>query len=112
MAPLLSPSLHEFGISSRNGFLPDQLPLERLSNVYYQPWERIIAEFPALVMSRQLRSQIDSLPTLLISLLSSELEQQRAYSILSFMSHGYIWGGSIASEVRLFILQERAAHNN
>lgn len=91
--------LDNFGICSSNGFLPRQLPLQYLPDPYYQPWEDIIADFPGLLNSQQLRSVVDGLPVLSIMRLKSEREQQRAYVILSFMTHGYIWGGENASEV-------------
>ena len=41
---------------------------------------------------------IDRLPIIPTSHLDTEPEWRRAYSILSFMAHGYIWGGEKPSE--------------
>jgi indoleamine 2,3-dioxygenase len=92
-------SLEKFGISHRNGFLPDELPLQYLPNIHYQPWEVIARDIPALTTEHRIRQEIDNLPILSTSKLSTEREWQRAYILLSLFTHGYIWGGETPSEV-------------
>ena len=92
--------LEDFGVSPQNGFLPDQLPLWRLPDSYYERWERIVGQLHSLLRTNQLRQEIDSLPILSLSRLTAENEWQRAYLLLSLMTHGYIWGGEYPSEVR------------
>lgn len=58
-------------------------------------------ELPQLLESDRLREKVDALDLLSTSDLDSEAEWQRAYSLLSFMTHGYIWGGQSPSEVRI-----------
>lgn len=98
MLPEVNLNLAEFGISSGNGFLPDEFPLTRLPGTYYQPWEDLISALPILVKERILRSRVDELPVLSVSYLTTEAEWQRAYVILGFLTHAYIWCGPIASQ--------------
>lgn len=87
------PDLSDYGISPTNGFLPDVLPLTRLPDPYYNKWEAIAANLQALILSKRLRAVIDRLPVLSTIGLEHDSEWRRAYSILCFMAHGYIWGG-------------------
>lgn len=97
LAPI--PRLEDYGLSPKTGFLPIELPLQRLPHPAYDKWERIINNFQSLLLSKRLRTVIDRLPVLPTSHLESEPEWRRAYSMLAFMAHGYIWGGEKPSEV-------------
>lgn len=94
------PRLDDYGISPVSGFLPDQLPLQRLPDPYYAKWETIVSNLQGLLLSRRLRPVANSLPILSTAHLRSEAEWRRAYSILAFITHAYIWGGDGAAEVR------------
>ncbi|KAJ5093335.1 Indoleamine 2-3-dioxygenase [Penicillium angulare] len=85
--------LDEYSVSSANGFLPAELPLARLPGTYYEPWETIATDLPSLIRSGNIRLLVDSLPILEPSFLKTESEWRRAYSVLGFLMHGYIWGG-------------------
>jgi indoleamine 2,3-dioxygenase len=100
------PSLHDYGISVRYGFLPDELPLEVLPDPYYRKWESLVANLQALILSRRLRQVVSQLPVLSTGNLRSLPEWRRAYVLLAFTTHGYIWGGDKPEEVRkkFFIL--------
>ncbi|EGR47493.1 uncharacterized protein TRIREDRAFT_64330 [Trichoderma reesei QM6a] len=87
------PVLADYGISPTHGFLPGTLPLTRLPDPYYNKWEAIVANLQALILSRRLRGVIDRLPVLSTIGLEHDAEWRRAYSLLCFMAHGYIWGG-------------------
>lgn len=87
------PVLSDYGISPEHGFLPDVLPLTRLPDPYYNKWEAVAANLQALVLSRRLRGVVDHLPVLSTVGLEHDAEWRRAYSLLCFMAHGYIWGG-------------------
>lgn len=87
------PVLADYGISPTRGFLPQRLPLTRLPDPYYNKWEAIVANLQALVLSRRLRGVVDRLPVLTTEGLEHDAEWRRAYSLLCFMLHGYIWGG-------------------
>ena len=98
LSPL--PRLDDYGISREYGFLPSDLPLERLPNPYYHKWEAVVSNLQGLIPTKRLRGVIDHLPILSTTGLEHESEWRRAYSILGFLAHGYIWGGDSPSEVR------------
>ena len=86
-------SLEEYGISPEYGFLPSKPPLNCLSNAYYAKWESIISNLQPLLLSKRIRTMIDGLPVLSTRHLHDEPEWRRAYVVLVFMLHGYVWGG-------------------
>ncbi|KAG9241296.1 indoleamine 2,3-dioxygenase-like protein [Calycina marina] len=92
------PILENYGLSQDYGFLPAQLPLERLPDPYYNKWEAIVANLQGLILSKRLCGVIDRLPVLTTAGLEHDAEWQRAYSLLCFMAHGYVWGGDRPSE--------------
>jgi len=92
------PHLADYGISPTRGFLPDQLPLTRLPDPYYNKWEAIVANLQGLILSKRLRAVIDRLPVLSTVGLYHESEWRRAYMLLCFMAHAYIWGGDSPSD--------------
>ncbi|RDW62808.1 indolic compounds 2,3-dioxygenase-like protein [Coleophoma crateriformis] len=93
------PNLADYGISPEYGFLPAELPLERLPDPYYNKWEAIVLNLQGLILSKRLRGVIDRLPVLSTIGLEHDSEWRRAYSLLGFMAHGYIWGGDSPAEV-------------
>jgi len=92
------PVLADYGLSPTHGFLPEVLPLTRLPDPYYNKWEAIAANLQALILSKRLRGVADRLPVLSTIGLEHDAEWRRAYSLLSFMAHGYIWGGDSPSD--------------
>ncbi|KAL8673963.1 MAG: hypothetical protein Q9168_001606 [Polycauliona sp. 1 TL-2023] len=92
------PILEHYGISSQYGFLPMELPLAVLPDPYYNQWETIVANLQALLLSKRLRGVIQTTPVLSISRLRQPAEWRRAYVLLSFMAHAYIWGGDTPEE--------------
>ncbi|KAL7621014.1 hypothetical protein AAE478_008326 [Parahypoxylon ruwenzoriense] len=84
---------------SRNGFIPSREPLRRLSSPYYTPWESILDNLPLLIREKTIRRAIDNLQVLSTSKLLTEEEWRRAYVVLSFLTHAYIWGGEEASDI-------------
>lgn len=101
------PCPEDYDVSSENGFLPDQLPLQTLPHPYYGKWEAIVANLQALLLSKRLRAVINDLPVITTSRLKTAAELRRAYVLLSFMSHAYIWGDDVPAEVRLLDVNER-----
>ena len=93
------PFLEDYGLSEHYGFLSDDLPIERLSHPYYKEWEAVVANLQALLLSRRLKARINALPIVTPSRLRTEAEWRRAYMLLSFMAHAYIWGGDKPEEV-------------
>ncbi|KAI0883783.1 indoleamine 2,3-dioxygenase [Annulohypoxylon maeteangense] len=84
---------------SKNGFLPAREPLRRLPSSYYAPWETLLDDLPLLIKERRIRKAVDRMQGLSTNKLHTEEEWRRAYVVLSFLSHAYIWGGEKASEV-------------
>ncbi|KAK3944375.1 indoleamine-dioxygenase [Diplogelasinospora grovesii] len=91
-------SFNESGIST-NGFLPDQAPLQTLPDPYYAPWERLVQHLPACLKNQTLRSEVGKLPLLSVNRLATEPEWRRAYVMLVFLAHAYIWGGVKPAEI-------------
>ncbi|KAL1592708.1 Indoleamine 2,3-dioxygenase [Paraconiothyrium brasiliense] len=98
MIPSL-PRLEDYDVSPQNGFLPSEVPLEILPDAYYQPWETIARSFQSLILAKRLRRIIDTLPVLSTEFLLTEAEWRRAYSILGFMAHAYVWGGDRPADI-------------
>ncbi|KAF2221919.1 Indoleamine 2,3-dioxygenase [Elsinoe ampelina] len=92
------PRLEDYDVSEVNGFLPTDSPLATLSDPYYRPWENVIQNLQPLVLSKRLRGVVDNLPVLSTDYLKTDQEWRRAYVILAFISHAYIWGGDTPSE--------------
>lgn len=88
----------DFGVTS-NAFLPEQQPLSRLPDQYYAPWETIVSSLSSHIQQQTLRQEVDRLPVLSTDRLASEAEWRRAYVVLGFLTHAYVWGGDVASEV-------------
>lgn len=99
MIPSPEINLDDYAVSPAHGFLPTGLPLQRLPNDYYAPWENIAVRLPDLIQTGQIRHLIDALPVLTTTWLVTESEWRRAYSILGFFSHAYIWGGEKPKDV-------------
>ncbi|KAF9977612.1 hypothetical protein BGZ73_005466 [Actinomortierella ambigua] len=86
------PVLEDYELSPRYGFIPDEVPLERLPQAYYQPWENIADRLIELIQSKKLRDEVHQLPLLDIDKLETVREKRRAYQMLGFIAHSYLWG--------------------
>ena len=93
------PRLSDYDVSPLNGFLPTDLPLDVLPDPYYQPWETVVRNFQGLILTKRLRRVIDALPVLSTDLLLTQAEWQRAYSVLGFFAHAYVWGGDRPADI-------------
>ena len=93
------PNPEDYNVSTTNGFLPDEPPLEILPDPYYQQWEAVARNLQGLILSRRLRELVDRIPVLSTERLETEAEWRRAYSVLGFIAHAYIWGGDEPAEV-------------
>ncbi|EPS43295.1 hypothetical protein H072_2722 [Dactylellina haptotyla CBS 200.50] len=92
------PRLEDYSISATTGFLPDIAPLTTLEDLYYAPWETAVSNLQPLLLSKKIRTVVEKLPVLSTERLKTEPEWRRAYVILSFLSHSYIWGDKTPSE--------------
>jgi indoleamine 2,3-dioxygenase len=93
------PRLSDYDVSALHGFLPTDPPCDRLADPYYQPWEDVIFSLHTLTLTKRIRSTIDRLPVLSTKYLRNLAEWRRAYSILGFMVHSYVWGGYTPADV-------------
>ncbi|KAL4941828.1 hypothetical protein BDV06DRAFT_222738 [Aspergillus oleicola] len=98
---LLSPdfSLDEYEVSPRNGFLPDAPPLQCLPDPYYAPWEAVAQDLTARIRNGTIREAVNKLPVLSPSNLKTTPEWRRAYVVLSYLTHAYVWGGETPKDV-------------
>ena len=91
-------NLHKYAVT-KNAFLPAASLPDRLSDPYYDPWERACADIPSLIRDGTIRDVVARLPVLSADRLSGEPEWRRAYSMLSFLMHAHVWGGDKPAEV-------------
>ncbi|PLB53423.1 Indoleamine 2,3-dioxygenase subfamily [Aspergillus steynii IBT 23096] len=92
------PALADYGISPSHGFLPSEAPLDILPDPYYTKWEWTVLNMQSLLLSRRIREVVDRMPMLSTVYLASEGEWRRAYVVLGFILHGYVWGGNKPAE--------------
>lgn len=93
------PSLHDYNVSAEYGFLPSDWPAAASLLPHYERWEDLCSNLPHLLESRRLRFAVRELPVLYPDHLETEAQLRKAYSLLSFLAHAYIWGGDQAEEV-------------
>lgn len=93
------PLLDDYDISPKYGFLSSEPPLDFLPDPIYQPWETVARNLQKLLLTKKLRGVVDALPVLSTDALVTEAEWRRAYVILAFITHAYIWGGDTPAEV-------------
>lgn len=91
MIPIPRPE--DYDVSPLNGFLPAEPPLERLPDPYYEPWEYIMKNLQGLILSKRLHEVVNRMPVLSTNRLTDDAQWRRAYSVLGFIAHAYIWGG-------------------
>ncbi|KAF9891894.1 hypothetical protein FE257_002857 [Aspergillus nanangensis] len=92
------PALADYNISPDHGFLPTEPPLDILPDPYYSKWEWIVANLQPLLLTRRIRDIVDKMPLLSTAYLQSGSEWRRAYVVLGFILHGYVWGGNVPAE--------------
>lgn len=81
-----------FDVNPDTGFLPTEFPVTTIDDKYYQPWESLAANLPAILLARNIRSLVDKLPLLSTERLKSVPDIRRAYQILGYLAHAYVWG--------------------
>ncbi|KAM3530511.1 hypothetical protein NHJ13051_001344 [Beauveria bassiana] len=84
---------------TRNAFLPEQNPAHVLSDPYYEPWEAVARNLAELIDEGTIHDAIRQLPILSVDNLVSEAEWRRAYTMLAFLTHAYVWGGDTPEEI-------------
>jgi indoleamine 2,3-dioxygenase len=84
--------MEDYDVFPTSGFLPSKLPLVSLPQDYYKPWEDIVNNLPSLILTKRVRKIIDDMPVLTTAHLENEEQYRRAYQVLGFLGHAYIWG--------------------
>ena len=83
--------LNKYNISAKRGFLPSLDPVLSLPEAF-GPWENIATRLPELIRDKRLREEVAQLPLKFpISELKREEEWWRAFCLLAFVSHSYVW---------------------
>lgn len=85
--------LKQFDVCDETGFVPREEPEKSLPDKF-KPWEEVVAQLPVLLSTNCLRKKAAKLPLVLPEELSylSEREWWRAYVLLCYICHAYIWG--------------------
>jgi indoleamine 2,3-dioxygenase len=89
-AKTLNPS--DYGISPKYGFLSPDPPAWAFSDNYYKQWDELIENLSSLIKSGRIYDEIEKLPLLETNRLNGEVEYRRAYVVLAFLTHAYVWG--------------------
>lgn len=87
-------SLEKYGISPDNGFLSTHPPLQSFSDPYYAPWDQIATNLHQLIQSEKLEQAVHDLQPLDPHHLDTDVNLQRAYTVLAFLIHGFVWSSS------------------
>ncbi|KAG0936168.1 hypothetical protein G6F57_008091 [Rhizopus arrhizus] len=95
----MSLSLEKYGISPVTGFLPSKPPMQRLPQADFAPWENMLDGLHEALANQTIRKDIQKLPLLDSSRLQTTEEYQRAFLVLCFLSHAYVWGEKEAAEI-------------
>lgn len=96
LAMIELPQLSDYDVSPLTGFLPEKAPVSSLPD-YYSSWEYVVGILPSLLLSNRLRKVIEGLPLLEVDQLETTGQQRRAYAILGFLGHAYVWGNGAGS---------------
>lgn len=86
--------LPAYQVSLLHGFLPEE-PLRPLRHPQYRHWEAVSADLPRLIRTRTVQQAILNLPIVGIDQLQDENDWRRAYSVLAFLAHAWIWGSGV-----------------
>ena len=97
--------LQEFDISPSLGFLSCSPPIARLPEEY-DSWEQIASGLPGIIAQGQLEKTIESLATIETTYLTLDLQWKRAYVLLAFITHAYVWGKGTKIDTVLPALSE------
>ena len=96
------PLLSDYNLSPTLGFLSPDPPLSKLPDAYYKPWEELIVDLHGLISGKAIYEKVKRLPLLTTHKLDDRLQWQRAYLILAYLVHGYVWAeGADAPEAEI-----------
>ena len=84
------PSIYNYEVSPTFGFLPPHPPLRSLPT-QYKHWDELASHLSTSIAHKALRFEVDSLPIISSSKLTSLEQLHRAFVVLGFLIHGYVW---------------------
>ena len=93
--------LQSYDVSVTHGFLPTE-PILRSLPSHYAQWDEIASALPELIQEHKLRDLITHLLPLPIAGLENTQQQRRAFVILGYMAHAYIWERAAPAHVPAF----------
>lgn len=88
----------EYGVSERNGFLPDVPPLTRLPGRFAE-WDEIGAVLPKHLAAGRARELLSNVAPLDPGALSEPAERERAMLLLSYFGHAHVFDGDVPANV-------------
>ena len=92
------PDPTEFGISPTLGFLSPHPPSLEFKDSYYKPWDALTQKLAESITSAVLEEEIAQVPLLHTDKLNDALEYRRAYVVLAFLAHAYVWSKATPNE--------------
>jgi indoleamine 2,3-dioxygenase len=84
------PNIADYDVSPISGFLPTSPPLTYLSPPY-SAWDDLARSLPQSIATKSLRTEIRALPVLPAEQIASKPELHRAFVVLGFLIHAYVW---------------------
>jgi indoleamine 2,3-dioxygenase len=87
---LTFPSMSDHGVSPTLGFLPPEAPLKSLPS-YFSAWDGLASNIPTAIAAKSLRSDIARLPIISAAKLTNQAQLHRAFVVLGFLVHAYVW---------------------
>ena len=84
------PCVSDYHVSPTYGFLPDDQPLKSLPP-YYLPWDNLAKHLSTSIAGKTLRSEVAELPLLSAAHLSTWEQLHRAFVVLGFLVHAWVW---------------------
>jgi indoleamine 2,3-dioxygenase len=84
------PNISDYDVSPISGFLPTSPPLTYLPPPY-SAWDDLARSLPQSIATKSLRAEINTLPVLPATHLASKPEIHRAFVVLGFLIHAYVW---------------------
>ena len=84
-------NIEDYGLSRTLGFLSDTPPLTSFSDNNFSSCDDLVRHLPHLIASKTLRNEVRKLPELDVQSLATDAGRHRAYVVLAFLVHGYVW---------------------
>ena len=83
--------LEAFDVDPTRGFLPPQDPITSLPEPFAE-WDRLARDLPALLLTGQVRTALETLKTPDLTILETTPQLERSMLIISAFGMSYVWG--------------------